>query len=210
LYFNFLKNSTLQAVMPSSIDYAFPAVDQAIIAELGKVDNSTIDTSSVIGTIVSGELSSLNQSFNSAESSGQNVLTYAMMMSRNTTIDSIASDLTEKNVKSGGGLKDTFTRQGEINEWQAQNKLDTLFFLQILFLFFTVLTMLVFCMKYGIISSSSFNFTLVLLVVIVIGVLWNRSSYTNVSRDKRLWNRRYIGLGDAGGGDLSVKCNTSS
>jgi hypothetical protein len=194
--------------MPSSIDYAFPAVDQATIASLGTIDNSVINTSGVIGSITTGELSSLNQSFNSAESSGQNVITYAMMMSRNRTIDSIASDLIEKNLKSGGGLKDTFTRQGEINEWQAQNKLDTLFFLQILFLFFTLLTVLLFLRKYDIISGYSFNYFVLIAIIIVIGVLWNRASYTIMTRDKRLWNRRYIGLDDSG--DLSVKCNTPS
>jgi hypothetical protein len=194
--------------MPSSIDYAFPAVDQAIIASLGTSANSAVNRAGIIGTITSGELSSLNQSFNSAEGSGQNVLTYAMMMSRNKTIDSIASDLTVRNLKMGSGLKDTFTRQGEINEWQAQNKMDTLFFLQILFLFFTLLVVLVFFRKYDIIPSYVFNSLVIFALVIVIGVLWNRSSYTSMSRDKRLWNRRYIGLSDDN--DLSVKCNTPS
>jgi len=208
LYSIFLKNSTLQTVMPSSIDYAFAATDKAIVTQLGTIDNSALNTSSVIGSITSGELSSLNQSFNAAEASGQNVLTYAMLMSRNKTIDSIASDLTVKNLKSIGGLKDTYTRQGEINEWQAQNKIDTLFFLQILFLFFTLLVILLFLNKYDIIPGFVFNYIVGVLVIIVIGVLWNRASYTTNSRDKREWNRRYIGLSN--NGDLSVKCNTPS
>ena len=194
--------------MPSSIDYAFPAVDQATVLELGRANNAGVNSTGIIGSITSKELSGLNNSFNSAESSGQNVLTYAMMMSRNRTIDTIAADLTERNMKMGGGLKDTFTRQGEINEWQAQNKLDTLFFLQILFLFFTLLTVLIFLKKYDMLLGFAFHYIVIFLVIIVIGVLWNRASYTNMSRDKRLWNRRYLGLGDTG--DLATKCNPPS
>jgi len=192
--------------MPSSVDYAFPAVDSATVTELGTVDNSAINPKGIISSITSGELSSLNQSFNSAEGSGQNVLTYAMMLSRNKTIDSVASDLTERNMKMRGGLKDTYTRQGEINEWQAQNKLDTLFFLQLTFLFFTAMVIMIFLRQYGFMTTGMIWVLGIFLLLILVGTLWNRLSYTMYSRDGKYWNRRFIGLSDSGLSATSATC----
>jgi hypothetical protein len=101
-----------------------------------------------------------------------------------------------------GGPKDTYARQGEINEWQAQNKLDTLFFLQITFLFFTVIVFLLFLRQYKILTTSVMWISISVLAVLVIGTLVSRISYTANSRDKRYWNRRYLGLEDSG---LSAK-----
>lgn len=93
--------------------------------------------------------------------------------------------------------RDTYTRQGEINEWQAQNKLDTLFFLQILFIYLGIVIILIFLRQAGVLSNGSVYTVSGVLLLVVIGVLWNRASYTEKSRDKRYWNRRYIGLNDS-------------
>jgi hypothetical protein len=196
--------------MPGAVDYAFPAVDSITTQALASSTSTAANTANILQTIQQAELNSLQKPLNAAKDSGNTVMTYGMMVSRNTTLDGIATQLTAHNKKAGGGANDTFTRQGEINEWQAQNKMDTLFFFQITFLFFVVMILLILLNKYEIVSSYVMNTILILLGIVVVGVLWNRASYTAQSRDKRFWNRRYIGLADNGNLSASVNCAASS
>jgi len=172
----------------------FAAADAATIQALGSIPSGGPD----VAGLMSSERNNFSQAFNGAEGAGQDVLTYGKLLSRNITISNIAQQMTAQNNQVIHGPKDTATRQAEINEWQAQNKLDTLFFLQILFLFFTVTVILIFLQQWGVLPRQIFTLIIGILAVIVIGVLWNRASYTSQSRDKRHWNRRYLGLSDSG------------
>ena len=81
-------------------------------------------------------------------------------------------------------------RQTEINEWTSNNKLDTLFFLQILLMALTVSVPLIYLNKAGLIPSSTYygiNFLIIMAVVLTLIV---RVQYTNKIRDNRFWNRR--------------------
>jgi len=134
------------------------------------------------------------------------------LVGRNASLSDISQQLIDQNAKlqnSYVNAKDTYTRQGEINEWQAQNKLDSLFFLQILFLYFSIVVVLLYLRQAKMLGSSSVYGTMGVLLLVVIGVLWNRVSYTNMSRDTRYWNRRYIA---ANPNDLlgGTKCSSSS
>lgn len=183
--------------MPS-VDYAFPAVDSATVNALATGRSLTADRkNALIADIKTAETNSFLQSLNTADSSSNNSLSYAVLLSRNKTIDDIASDMTTKNIQLQHGAKDTYIRQGQINEWQAQNKLDTLFFLQLTFVFFTILVLCMFLRQYGIISGGIFWTIAGIFTVILVGTLWNRAAYTNNSRDQTSWNRRYIGLSDS-------------
>jgi uncharacterized integral membrane protein len=196
--------------MSGSVDYAFPAVDSITTQELARSPATAANAATIMNTIQNAELNSLNTSFAVAEDSGQNVMAYGMVVSRNATLDNIAKQLTASNRKVGGGANDTFTRQGEINEWQAQNKMDTLFFLQVTFLFFVIMILLIMLNKYEVLSTWTMGTTVGILSLVVVGILWNRASYTSNSRDKRFWNRRYIGLADNGNLTASMNCATSS
>lgn len=117
------------------------------------------------------------------------------LVGRNSTISDISEQLIEQNVNTQNAYvqaKDTYTRQGEINEWQAQNKLDTLFFLQILFVYFSIVVILLYLRQGNILSDTAVFGTVGTLLLVVVGILWNRVSYTNMNRDSRHWNRRYI------------------
>lgn len=117
------------------------------------------------------------------------------LVGRNSTISDISQQLISQNTETQNtyiNAKDTYTRQGEINEWQAQNKLDTLFFLQILFVYFSIVVILLYLRQAKLLSTVGMNWTVGVLLLIVVGILWNRVSYTNMSRDSRYWNRRYI------------------
>ena len=142
---------------------------------------------------------------NGAESGSMNTLTYGMLLARNETIAETAKGLAKNNLRATkGGASDTYARQGEINEWEAQNKLDTLFFLQILFIYFVMIVGLLYARKYAGIPPTTFYIFFGVLTAILVGIIWNRAAYTTKSRDKRYWNRRFIGLTDGG-----LKANAS-
>jgi len=184
--------------MPTAIDYAFPAVDSATVTTLG-TSGGSVDTASIINTIHADERGTFLMSLNSSDAASNNSLAYGMLLNRNVSLSDAAKDMIAENKQSAkGGPKETYARQGEINEWQAQNKLDTLFFLQVTFIFFTILVFLLYLRRYGVISWIIFGVFVVVFGLIIIGILVNRASYTSNSRDQRHWNRRFLGLSDSG------------
>ena len=185
----------------ASFDYAFPAADSSTVTTL-QGTSGTINASDITNKINAAETSNLFQSLNAAEQNSNTALTYGAYLGRNMTIRNIASDLTNENKRVNNGAKDTYSRQSEINEWAAQNKMDTLFFLQVLFIYFSVIVVSLFLRQSGILPNSGLYIIAGIGLLIVIGILWNRASYTSNSRDKRYWNRRFVGLDDA---NLSAK-----
>lgn len=192
----------------SAIDYAFPAVDSTTAQVLAGSAQGTIDQTSLRNTINVAERTNFLTTLNASDGASNNALAYGVLLSRNQSLSNSAKDMIKENRKAAvGGPKDTYARQGEINEWQAQNKLDTLFFLQITFLFFTIIVFLLFLRQYGIIGSALLWMIISVLAILVIGTLISRVSYTSNSRDSRYWNRRYLGLSDSG---LSAKIACAS
>jgi hypothetical protein len=190
-------------------DSAFPAVDRTVTDRLQS--QQSVNQQSVVDTVRQQQTNDIFNALNGAAANSQQALTYGMYLSRNKTIADIAVDMTNQNKKLNSGAKDTYTRQAEINEWAAQNKIDTLFFLQASFLFLCVVTVLVFLRQYGIMPSSAMFMAIGIMLLILLGILWNRASYTMGSRDKRYWNRRFIGLDDGGSGLQSkLQCNITT
>jgi hypothetical protein len=98
-----------------------------------------------------------------------------------------------------------------LSEWQAQNKLDTLFFLQLTFLYLTLVVALTYFRHTGLVPSTTYYIINGIFLIILVFTLWNRASYTERSRDKRYWNRRFIGLDDAAGGlTAKLQCGVSN
>lgn len=83
-------------------------------------------------------------------------------------------------------------RQFEINEWYNQNKLETLFFLQLFFIVSMLMACLIYLQKQGTVSSATAALITVLLCLIVAATGVYRYYYTNRIRDSRLWHRRYF------------------
>ena len=184
------------------VDYVFPAVDSATVNTL-KTSGGTVDVNAITNTIHAAERANFITTLNASDGASNNALTYGVLLSRNQSLSDTAKDMINENKKTNkGGPKETYARQGEINEWQAQNKLDTLFFLQLTFLFFTILVFLLFLRQNGVITTSIVWIFTAVLGILLVGTLVNRLSYTSNSRDKRYWNRRFLGLADSG---LSAK-----
>ena len=85
---------------------------------------------------------------------------------------------------------DSIERQTEINEWEYQRKLETLFMLQLIYLAMVVLVILSILWKYGLMNLP-FILLIGLIAIVIISMLWfYRSAYTANVRDKNFWNKR--------------------
>ncbi len=188
---------------------AFPGLDSTVATNLGTVGaQASVDITGYTQTILSNEDASMLSAGTGAVQQSNSVLNYSFLVGRNSSLQDLSERMTKENKKNIDGSKETYIRQGEINEWQAANKLDTLFFFQVLFLYLCVLVIAVFLRQYGLFSNTIVYIIAGLFGLVVLGVLWNRASYTATSRDKRYWNRRFIGLDDAGKGlNAKLKCS---
>lgn len=81
-------------------------------------------------------------------------------------------------------------RQYEINEWTYNNKLDTVFVFQLLFITLLVAAGLTYLQKLGFFSQALLGLLSGILLFIMVAVIINRSMYTSKIRDQRFWNRR--------------------
>lgn len=104
-------------------------------------------------------------------------------------IDGVAAkQVATANINSG-----ISKRQEEINEWANNNKLDTLFFLQVLFITLTFISSMVFLNSNGLISSYLLNLFIVLASFFAVFVLITRARKTSVLRDGRYWHKMRFG-----------------
>ena len=85
--------------------------------------------------------------------------------------------------------KNLAMRKYEMNQWTIGNKSDTLFVYSMLFIALTFLILLTALLNFGMLSSQLWMALALLVIVIFILVVINRTSYTNTFRDKRYWNR---------------------
>jgi hypothetical protein len=179
--------------MDNADKFVFPATDSLLSWQTRTVPN----TSKIQSDINRHANTDIETSLLTADTNSRNALSYGMYLSRNKTISHIADDMIKQNSRYDNGASETYARQGEINEWQAQNKLDTFFFLQSTFIYLMIVILLIFLRRFGVLPSSSFYSILIFLTLILIGIFYNRASYTIFSRDKRYWNRRYLSLNAA-------------
>jgi hypothetical protein len=85
---------------------------------------------------------------------------------------------------------DLANRQIEINNWTYNNKMDTLFVFQILFMSILSISILMGFQKVGVIGAAFVWYAFVILVILVAIIIINRTMYANNRRDTRLWNKR--------------------
>ena len=111
-----------------------------------------------------------------------------------------AADANEKlyNVTKGSKMAANYNselakRQFEINEWAVNNKRDTLFVFQFIFITLLVLSIITGLWKYGLIPTGIFGIvTFILLFVLALTIAY-RAMYTDDVRNKYYWSRRNFG-----------------
>ena len=89
--------------------------------------------------------------------------------------------------------KNTAGRKNEMNEWSIGNKNDTLFVFSALFIMLSGLLLVTVLWKMGMISSYLCAALAAPLIIIFVGIVVNRSQYTDILRDKRYWNKKNFG-----------------
>lgn len=112
---------------------------------------------------------------------------------RNRDIQNLGDAIKNQNEAAIGTTKynnQLATRQYEINEWSYNNKLDTLFVFQILFVTLLLAAGLTYLNKLGFLSMTILGILVGILLFIDIAILINRFQYTARVRDQRYWNKR--------------------
>jgi len=102
-----------------------------------------------------------------------------------TNIQNATADQISASTVNAGLVK----RQAEINEWSNFNKLDTLYFMQLMFIILTFIIIFSFLKTNGFISNALFILLSSVLGIIAIIVLILRARFTNINRDSRYWHK---------------------
>jgi hypothetical protein len=93
-------------------------------------------------------------------------------------------------------------RQFQINEYHYNNKLEFLFFLQLMFISVLVMAILIYLNRNGTLTTQMTAISTMVLAVLVLIVGASRYFYTRRTRDRNMWNRRYFATEDAPAVDL--------
>jgi len=115
---------------------------------------------------------------------------------RSVDVDSVTSAILDNNAKIEEGIMRDLAnsrRQFEINEWYNQNKLETLFFLQLVFMSVLVIAIVMYLTKKGMITVGLAGIIYGFIAIMLVCVGLYKYFYTEKTRDNRLWHRRYFG-----------------
>ena len=109
---------------------------------------------------------------------------------RNNDLVGLQDQMVEKSRSVSSGLKhdkDLTRRQVEINEWYFNDKMETLFFLQLFFIILLAVAIVLYLQKNNYITMPLLTFILFGVVVVTGLYRWR---YTKDFRDGRFWNKR--------------------
>jgi hypothetical protein len=129
---------------------------------------------------------------------------YAFYASRNKSLTDVFTSLTDTNKKTENSIErelTTTSRQVEINQWEYEHKMETLFFLQLLFIALCISAGILYLRHIQILTPSVTYIILSIVGLILLMILLNRMSYTLKKRDKKYWNRGSIPSGSLGIGN---------
>jgi len=114
-------------------------------------------------------------------------------LKRNTQLNAVQNDIIGTATAQASAIQNDQNlaiRQNQINEWEASNKLDTLFVYQMLLIGLSIMIILTYLYRQNMIGSSIFYGVSLLLSLIIIFTIVNRAQYTKSVRDRRFWNKR--------------------
>lgn len=185
------------------------ALNQLSITDLNKF--KTDNAASVSTTLRDGLAGAFIPSLNTAIASANNydiTGNYAIQTQNlATTLDDLERQQSN-NINTAKRNTSTASRTREIKEWYYNNKLDTLFVFQLIFISITLVAFLAYLMKLGFIGAGVVGALIGILIVVIILVIANRAIYTDKVRDKRYWSKRNFAVLGSGlpGGTLTQKC----
>jgi hypothetical protein len=189
-----------------SLSDALNGMTSAQLKEYKEANKNDLRTS-LTNNMASAFLPSLNTTSNAANN--YDVLTNYTINSKN--LDTTLSDLKSQqsaNLNIANRNVATASRYREIKEWYYNNKLDTLFVFQLIFISILLLAVLAYLSKLNIIGMGVVGAMVGILLVVNVLVIANRAVYTDKVRDKRYWSKRAFGIvgSPLPGGILAQKC----
>ena len=149
-----------------------------------------------VAAVTASKATNYTNASNKLLGADNSVTSAAYYLLRTQDLTNLASDVNEvttKQVTENTINKQLADRQYEINEWSNSNKLDTLFFLQILFISLTLTAVFLFLMQNGLLPYYLFGLFSFLTVAFAVIVLIYRARFTAVKRDGRYWNKQKWG-----------------
>lgn len=165
------------------IDEINPLNDMELQSYLSSlnVDNTSDFTTGDVLSALNVVTTENQQKFSSAYSGSQS----RQLGTMTRDIDkSVAAQLDTSTLRAS-----TDGRQHEINEWSNSNKLDTLYFMQILFICITFITIMMFLKVRGLLSPVLFMILSIIAGLVAVFALILRARYTSVVRDSRYWHK---------------------
>lgn len=144
-----------------------------------------------------------------AADNNNNVLYYYRrnkdLLDINDTLAKKALEDNDKVVFNDGLAK----RHFELNEWEVQDKRDTLFMYQLGFISILSIVLLTLLKKSGLLGGGLYWYLSAFVVVVFVFTLLYRIIYTEMVRDKFYWSRRKFGSMNTPPASGSGECPTS-
>ena len=140
---------------------------------------------------------SFGQSLASTQNTARNFDIMTNYTTQSNNLNTVVADLAGTqgyNLSTAKRNSDTAQRNQEIKEWYYNNKLDTLFIFQLIFISVCALAAIAFFAKMGLISNSVVGILIGVEIVVMILLISNRAIYTDKVRNKRYWNKRIYGV----------------
>lgn len=168
---------------------------QAYLASMQPSDRSDFTASNVadaINSVKSVKQQRFNDMVDQIAGADNNITAAAYYLARTQDLKNMAGDIDEvaiKQLTTSDINADLAGRQYEINEWANFNKLDTLFFMQVLFICLTFISGILFLRTSNLISAYLFTLLSFLAALLAIFTLVTRSRKTSVQRDSRFWHK---------------------
>jgi len=140
---------------------------------------------------------SFGQSLSNTQNTARNFDIMTNYTTQSKNLNTVVSDLAgtqDFNLSTAKRNSDTAQRNQEIKEWYYNNKLDTLFVFQLIFISLCALAAIAFAAKMGFISNTLVGILIGIQIVVMILLISNRAIYTDKVRNKRYWNKRIYGV----------------
>jgi len=141
-----------------------------------------------------------------------NITSTAFYVTRTQDLITMSNDIDEvakKQLVTSDINSGIVKRQQQINEWSNSNKLDTLFFLQVLFICLSAVCVVIFLKSLGFVSGTLQVYLMVLISAFAVFVLITRARYTSAVRDSRYWDKKRFSVEPRPPADSSSVCPTT-
>jgi hypothetical protein len=169
---------------------------KSYLANLSSAEQAALiaqSTDGAVSAVSANKAANFTNANNALLGADNSITSAAYYLLRTQDLTNLANDMytvTSKQATEKTVNKNLADRQYEINEWSNSNKLDTLYFLQVLFITLTFIGTLLFLQKNGMIPTYLFGlFAFLALLFAVIVLIW-RWRFTAVKRDGRYWNKQ--------------------